>query len=149
MLSEQIRNDLKTAMKGKEEPRLTVLRGLLSAMTQELTSTGRTPQEQLTDDEILAVIRREVKRRKDAAEQFTAGNRPELAASEEAEAVVLSAYLPQMMSREEIEPIVVAKKAELGIEDKSKMGQLMGAVMSELKGKADGGDVKAVVEAQF
>ncbi len=146
MLTTEIRSQLKEAMKAKEEPRLTVLRGLLSAFTHELTTTGRTPQDELTDEEALAVIRREVKRRKDAAEQFRAGGREELAASEEAELVILEAFLPQMMSREDIAPVVAAKKEELGITDKKDMGRLMGAVMAELKGKADGADVKAEVE---
>lgn len=149
MLVDQIRDDLKTALKAKEEPRLTVLRGVLSAMTQELTATNRTPQDTLSDEEALAVIRRELKRRQDAAQQFMSGNRPELAEAEVAEAQVLQTYLPQMMSREEIEPVVKAKMEALAITDKSKMGQLIGAVMGELKGKADGADVKAVVEENF
>ena len=72
-----------------------------------------------------------------------------MAVGEEAELVVLEAYLPQLMAREDIEKVAVAKKAEMGDIDKSKMGMLMGAVMKELKGKADGADVKAVVEAMF
>ncbi len=144
---EQLRSDLKDAMKAGDDIRKTTLRGLLSACTQELTATGRTPQDTLSEDEVLSVIRREVKRRKDAAEQFRAGGRPELAQSEEAELTILETYLPQMMSREEIEPIVKAKIEALGVTDKSGAGKLIGAVMSELKGKADGSDVKAVVDA--
>ena len=142
-----LRNDLKEAMKAGDDVRKTTLRGLLSACTLELTSTNRTPQDTLSDDEILAVIRREVKRRKDAAEQFRSGGRPELAESEVVEMKILEAYLPQMMSREEIEPIVKAKVEQLDVTDKSGAGKLIGAVMAELKGKADGGDVKAVVDA--
>lgn len=149
MLSQQIRNDMKEAMKAKKEPDLTVLRGLLSAFTHELTTSGRTPQDELSDEEVLKVISREVKRRGDAIEQYTKGGRDELAAQEKAEQVVLQKYLPEMMSRDEIEKVVLAKKEALGIDDKAKMGQLIGAVMGELKGKADGGDVKEVVEAQF
>ena len=140
-----LRNDLKEAMKAGDDVRKTTLRGLLSACTLELTSTNRTPQYTLSDDEILGVIRREVKRRKDAAEQFRSGGRPELAESEVVEMKILEAYLPQMMSREEIEPIVKAKVEQLDVTDKSGAGKLIGAVMAELKGKADGGDVKAVV----
>lgn len=146
MLLDEIRSQLKDAMRAKEEPRLTVLRGLLSAFTGELTATGRTPQDTLSDEEALGVIRREVKRRRDAAEQFRAGGRDELAQGEEAELAVLESFLPQMMSREEIAPVVAAKQEELGITEKKDMGRLMGAVMGELKGKADGGDVKAEVE---
>jgi uncharacterized protein YqeY len=72
-----------------------------------------------------------------------------LAVPEKAELIELETYLPQMMSQDDIRPIAEAKKAELGIEDKSKMGMLMGAIIKELAGKADGGDVKAVVESLF
>ena len=149
MLQQQIRNEIKEAMKAKEEPKLTVLRGLLSACVQELTNTKRTPQDELSDEEVLTVIRRSLKQRRDAEEKFQNGGRPELAEKELAEARVLETYLPQMMSREDIEKVVVAKKEALGVTDKSGMGKLMGAVMGELKGKADGGDVKEVVEALF
>ena len=81
--------------------------------------------------------------------QYEAANRPELAEPEKEELVVLESYLPQMMSEEEIRPVAEAKKAELGVDDKAKMGILVGAVMKELKGKADGGDVKKVVESLF
>jgi uncharacterized protein len=146
MLYEQLRTDLKDAMKAGDDLRKTTLRGLLSACTLELTNTNRTPQDTLSDDEVLTIIRREVKRRTDAAQQFTDGGRPELAESEIAERAILEAYLPQLMSREEIEPIVQAKIAALGVTDRSAAGKLIGAVMAELKGKADGADVKAVVE---
>ena len=97
----------------------------------------------------LAVIRRGVKQRKDAIEQFTKGGRPELADNEKTECAILETYLPQMMSRDEIRTIAETKKAELNITDKSKVGQLTGAIMKELKGKADGADVKAVVDELF
>jgi len=147
MLQEQIRTELKDAMKAKEEPRLTVLRSLLSAFTQELTNTKRTPQDTLSDDEVLNVIRRSLKQRKDAAEQFRKGGREELAENEEKEAEILQTYLPAQMSIEDIEKVVATKKEALGVTDKSDMGKLMGAVMQELKGKADGGDVKTAVES--
>ena len=145
-VQEQVRADMVAAMKEKEEPKLTVLRGLLSMFTQELTATKRTPQDVLTDDEALAVIRRAVKQRNDAATQFRNGGREELAAAEEAEAAVLQTYLPAQLSKEEVETVVRTNMEALGIHDKSGMGKLMGAVMGELKGKADGGVVKEVVE---
>jgi len=146
---ENIKAELKEAMKAKEAVRLRVIRGLLTAFMNELVATGRTPQDQLTDDEVMAVIKRAAKQRKESITQYEAAARPELAAPEKEELVVLESYLPQMMSIEEITPIVEAKKAELGIDDKAKMGMLVGAVMKELAGQADGGDVKAAVEAQF
>jgi uncharacterized protein YqeY len=148
-LHESIKAELKEAMKAKEAVRLRVVRGLLTAFMNELVATSRTPQDLLTDDEVMAVIKRAAKQRKESITQYEAAGRPELAAPEKEELVVLEGYLPQMMSIEEITPVVVAKKAELGIDDKSKMGMLVGAVMKELAGKADGGDVKTVVEASF
>lgn len=133
----------------KDTVRLTVLRGLVSAFTNELVATKRTPQEKLTDEEVMNVIRRAAKQRKDSIEQFTAGGRPELAESEQAELSILETFLPQMMSKDDIKAVVDAKAAELGVTDKSKVGVLMSAVMKDLKGKADGADVKAVVESLF
>lgn len=148
-LQQDIKAELKEAMMAKDTVRLTVIRGLMTSFMNELVATGRTPQAELTDDEVLGLIRRAVKQRKDAAEQFTTAGRPELAESEQAELVVLEKYLPQMMSKDEIKTLAEAKKAELGITDKAKAGMLTGALMKDLKGKADGGDVKDVVEALF
>ncbi len=148
-LHEDIRASLKEALKAKEEVRLRTVRSMLTAFTNEAVATGGTPQTMLTDEQVLAVIKRLSKQRKESIVQYEAANRPELAAPEKDELVVLEGYLPQMMSQDEIRPIAEAKKAELGIDDKSKMGMLMGAIIKELAGKADGGDVKAVVESLF
>jgi uncharacterized protein len=146
-LHEQIKNELKEALKAKDEVRLRTVRGILTAFTNELVATGKKPQEMLPDEDAQKVINRLAKQRKDSIEQFTAGNRADLAEIEEAELAVLTAYLPTMMSQDEIRPIAEAKKQELGIADKSKMGMLVGALMKDLKGKADGSDVKVVVES--
>jgi len=122
---------------------------MLTAFMNEMVATGRTPQDELKDNEVLAVIKRMAKQRKESIVQFEANDRPELAIPEKEELVVLDSYLPTLMSQEEIRPIAETKKAELGVEDKAKMGILVGAVMKELAGKADGGDVKAVVESLF
>ena len=148
-LHQEIRDGLKIALKAKEEVRLRTIRGMLTAFTNEAVATGGTPQTQLTDEQVLSVIKRLAKQRKESIVQYEAANRPELAVPEKAELIELETYLPQMMSQDEIRPIAEAKKAELGIDDKSKMGQLMGAIIKELAGKADGGDVKAVVESLF
>ena len=129
--------------------RLRTIRSMITAFTNEAVATGGTPQTMLNDDQVLAVIKRLAKQRKESIVQYEAASRPELAVPEKDELVVLESYLPQMMSQDEIRPIAEAKKAELGIEDKSKMGQLMGAIIKELAGKADGGDVKVVVESLF
>lgn len=146
MLQDDIRTRLTAAMKAKEEPRLTVLRGLISLCTQELTATKRTPQDKLSDDEVLGLIKRSVKQRKDAAEQFRKGGREDLAQKEEAEALILSEYLPAMASFEEIQAATEQMQKKLDVSDPSKAGILVGAVMKELKGRADGAVVKEIVE---
>lgn len=146
---EEIKATLKEALKAKDEVRLRTVRSMLTAFTNELVATGKTPQDWLDDEQTLAVIKRLAKQRKESITQYEENNRPELAVPEKEELVVLETYLPQMMSQDEIRPIAEAKKAELGIEDKSKFGMLVGAVMKELQGKADGGDVKEVVESLF
>ena len=100
----------------------------------------------IDDEQGLSVIKRLSKQRKDSITQYEAAGRTDLAEPEKEELVVLEAYLPTLMTQDEIRPIAEAKKAELGVTDKSKMGVLVGAIMKELGGKADGSDVKAVVE---
>jgi len=148
-LHQEVRDQLKEAMKAKEAVRLRVVRGLLTMFMNELVATSRTPQDMLTDEETLSVIKRAAKQRKESITQYEAAGRDELAAPEKEELAVLEAYLPTLMSIEEVTPIVIAKKAELGIDDKSKMGILVGAVMKELAGQADGSVVKMAVEATF
>ncbi|MBI2475733.1 MAG: GatB/YqeY domain-containing protein [Candidatus Taylorbacteria bacterium] len=152
-LNTTIKSQIKEAMLAKDQVRLMVVRGLVAAFTNELVAKGRKPTEELADDEALAVIRRSVKQRKDSIEQFTAGGRMDLVESEKAELAVLEKYLPKTMSRDEIRKIAEAKKAEFGFADlpapagKAKLGQFVGILMKELKGRADGADVKAVAEA--
>lgn len=148
-LHEQIKGEVKEAMKAKDQVKLDVVRGLVSAMTNESVAKGRTPTDLLSDEEALAVIKRTANQRKDSIAQFIEGGRPELAESEQAELAVLQTYLPAMMSIEEIRTIVEAKKTELGITDKAKAGQLTGTIMKELAGKADGADVKKAVDESF
>lgn len=146
---ETIREDLKNAMRNKEAEKLMTLRGLVAGFTNELVASGQTPQSEITDEIVMTVLKKQAKQRKDAIEQFTAGGRDDLVASEKVELEIISAYLPATMSQEEIRVVAEAKKAELGVTDKAGMGKLMGAIISELKDKADGGDVKAVVESLF
>lgn len=145
-LHETIKGELKEALKAKDEVRLRTVRGILTSFTNELVATGKKPQDVLGDEDAIKVITRLAKQRKDSIEQFQSGGRQDLADNEAAELKVLEAYLPQMMSREEIRPIVQAKIAELGVADKAGIGKLLGALMKDLKGKADGGDVKAIAE---
>lgn len=140
---------MQQALKARDAIRLSVLRGLLSEFTNDLVAQKRKPDGQLSDEEVLVVIGRAAKQRQDSIEQFTKGRRSDLADKEKAELEILQTYLPEQLSRDEIEKIVKAKKDELGIADKSDIGKLMGAVMSELKGKADGNIVKEVVTSFF
>lgn len=148
-LHQEIKDSLKVAMKARDEVKLRTVRSMMTAFTNESINNGNTPQDLLNDDDSLKVIKRLAKQRKESIVQYEANDRPELAAPEKDELIVLESYLPQMMSIEEIIPIAEAKKAELGVDDKSKMGILVGAVMKELSGKADGSDVKSVVESLF
>ena len=147
MLSAQIREELTAAMKARDSVKMDTLRGLLSAFTNELVAKGIKPQEQISDADALAVIKRAVKQRKDSIEQFRKGNREELAQKEEAELKILETYMPAQMSREQIEVVARQVKEKLGITDKSKMGQFVGAVIKETKSQADGSVVKEIVES--
>lgn len=145
-MQDKIQEQIREAMRAKDEVRLTTLRGMLAAFTNEAVAKGKTPKDKLTDDEAAAVVKRLVKQRKDSIEQFEKGGRSDLADSERAELKILEEFLPEQMSEEQIREIVLKKKAEMGDVDKSKMGQFMGAVMKETKGQADGAVVKKIVE---
>ena len=137
------------AMKARSEIQVSVLRSLITEFTNELITLKRKPDGTLSDDEALVVIKRADKQRKDSATQFRSGGREDLAQNEESELIVLEKYLPEMLSKDEIEKVVRAKKKELGITDNAQIGQLMGAIMKEFAGKADGTDVKEVVDRLF
>ncbi len=149
MLHEEIKNKIKDAMKAHDTLALNVYRGLVTAFTNELVATGKTPQDMLPDDQVLAVINRTAKQRKDAIEQFTKGGRMDLADEDSAQLALLEAYLPKLMDKSEVENIAKAKKDELGITDATKKGMLMSALMKDLKGKADGNVVKEAVDQLF
>ena len=148
-LQETIKGQIKEAMLAKDALRLSVVRGISAAFTNELVAKMKKPTDVLTDGEALAVIKRQVKQRKDSIEQFTKGGRPELAEAEQSELSILETYLPKMMSRDEIKKIAEAMKTKMNVADKAGAGKLMGAIMKEAKGMADGSDVKAVVEEMF
>ena len=145
-LHTQIKDTVKEAMKSKNAVRLGVVRGLVAAFTNELVSLKRLPTDELSDEEVLNVIRRGVKQRKDSIEQFSKGGREDLVESEKAELTILETYLPQMMSKDEVMKVAQVKMTEMGITDKAKAGQLMGAIMKDLKGKAGGDVVKQAVD---
>lgn len=148
MLVENIQNDMRSAMKARDALRLSVLRGALSAFTNELVAKNKKPTDTLDDADAVAVLKRLAKQRKDSAEQFEKGDRAEMAQKERDELVIIEEYLPQMASREDVEKAADAKIAEIGA-DKGQMGVIIGAVMKDLGGNADGAVVKEVVAAKL
>jgi len=148
-IHETVKEEVKKAMLAKETVKLEVLRSILSAFTNELVAQKRPPSEILDDKDATTVVKHLVKQHKDSIAQFQAGGRDDLVANEKAELVYLEEYAPKMARKDEIKPVAERKKSELGINDRSKMGILIGAVMKEFGGNADGADVKAVVENLF
>jgi uncharacterized protein len=126
---EQLRGDMTSAMKAGEKDRVGALRLVLSELQKAAKEGG--------SDE-LAVLRRERKRRLEAAEQFRGGGRPELAEREESEAKIIERYLPAELDESELDAIVAAAIAETGANDVKDMGQVMKAVMAKAGGRADG-----------
>jgi uncharacterized protein YqeY len=149
MLQKQIKDSIKGAMIARDSVKLITLRGLANSMTNELIAQKRPLSDELSDEDVIKVLQRLAKQRRDAIEQFKNGGRPELVESETAELNIIEAYLPQMMSKDEIRKIAEAKKTELGVTDKAGLGKFMAALMKELRGKANGSDVKEVVESLF
>ena len=132
-LKERITEDMKTAMRAKDAARLLTIRGLLAAIKQREVDERIT----LDDTAVVAIVDRLVKQRKDSIAQFTAGNRADLVAKEEAEQAVLESYLPQRLSAEETKAEVAKIIAELGASGPADMGRVMAAVKPRLAGKAD------------
>lgn len=142
----QIREDLKNAMRAKEQLRVDTLRGVLSAFTNELVAKGRKPTDELSSDEMLAVMKRLAKQRKDSIEQFEKGGRAEMAEKEQAELSIIESYLPQMASDDDVEKAAREAIAEAGQVDASAAGKLTGAVMKKLGGNADGTVVRTILQ---
>ena len=149
MTQAELKEAIKTAMKARETVKLNVLRGIFAMVTNDLVAKGRGPEGTLTEDEMLTLITRASKQRKDSIQQFEAGGRPELAVAEKEELAIIETLLPAQMSQDEIVAAAKAKAAEMGVMDKSGANKLMGMLMKDLKGKADGTAVKAVVDSMF
>ncbi len=144
MLKDQIVADLKEAMLAKDEIRVSTLRMLKAAIMKFEVSGGA--KKEATDEDVVALVKKELKGRKDAAEQFRNGGREELAVKEEAEAKILDAYMLEQMSEEQVREVVAAVITETGAEGPADFGKVMGAAMGKLKGQADGGLVNKVVK---
>ena len=145
----QIREDLKNAMRAKDQVKVDTMRGIITAFTNELVAKGMKPTDILPEADCITVLKRLAKQRKDSADQFEKGDRPEMAAKEKAELAILEAYLPQQASRDEIVKVATELKAQLGVTDAAGAGKLMGAVIKALGGNADGAVVKEVVSSLF
>ena len=146
-IHETIKAGIPEALKAKDDAKLRTFRSLSAAMTNEVVAKKRKPDELLTDEEALSVLKRAVNQRKDSIEQFTKAGRNDLVLPEQEELAVIETLVPPMMTREDIEIITKQKLAEMGPIDRSGSGRFIGTLMQELKGRADGGDVKAVVDA--
>ena len=144
-IHETLKKSIPEALRARDEVRLRTLRSLVTAMTNEVVAKKRKPDEYLNDDEAITVLKRASNQRKDSIGQFEKASRNDLAEPEKLELAIIESYLPSMMNREDIMAIAKAKMAELGVSTKADAGKFTGALMKELRGRADGSDVKAVV----
>lgn len=141
-LSERLNEDMKQAMKSKDKFTLSTIRMVRSTIKYLEIDLKRT----LDDNEVLDILSREIKQRKDALQEFESAGRDELAASTKAEIEIIIKYLPEQLSEEEIKVIVQQTIQETGASSKSEMGKLMSALMPKVKGRADGKLVNQVVQ---
>jgi uncharacterized protein len=144
-LKEQLRADLTAAMKARDQTRTRTLRMVLTSITNEEVA-GDSARD-LTDDEVLKLLAREAKRRREAATAFADAGRDDQAASERAEEQVLSSYLPAQLSDDELAQLIAAAIAETGAAGPPAMGQVMKAVTPKVAGRADGSRVAAMVRS--
>ena len=146
-LKEQLRTDLTAAMKARDETTTRTLRMVLTSISNEEVS-GNSARD-LTDDEVLKIVGREAKRRREAATAFADAGRDDQAAAELAEEDVLSAYLPAQLSDEELSALVAAAIAETGASGPAGIGPVMKAVTPKVAGRAEGSRVAAIVRSQL
>lgn len=146
-IHENIKAGIPVALKARDEVTLRTYRSLVTMMTNEVVAKKRKPDEFLSDEDAIVVLKRAVNQRKDSIEQFTNAGRLELAEPEQQELAIISTLLPAQLTDAEIEAIVKAKIEELGFSDKSQMGKFMGMIMKEFGGNADGTVVKRIIES--
>lgn len=149
-MQEQIKAQLKQAMMEKNMDRVNLLRMISAAFTNEMVSeariaSGKTSTDPLSDEEVMKVLKRELKKRKDSIEQYTNAGRPELAEEEMAETKIIEEFLPEQMSKEEITKRISEKLSTEPI-DPTKKGQFIGTMLKELGDTADGNLVKEVID---
>ncbi len=144
-LLETVEHHLKESMKSGDSIKSETLKMLKSDLMYEKAKTGK----DLTDEKMLEVTSRAAKRRKEAIEEFRKGGREDLASKEERELVIIEAYLPAQMTEADIESFIDAKLKSLGQISSKDFGKVMGDIMKELKGKADGGAVRSILNKKL
>lgn len=146
-LQQEVMSALKDAMKSKNQTALTALRAIKSAILLAQTESGA--KEELTEEQELKILQKQVKQRKDSAAIYLEQGREDLAAPELAEAEVISQFLPEALSDEDIEKVVVMTIEKVGAEGMKDMGKVMGIVSKELAGQADGKTISNIVKAKL
>ena len=144
-LKSQLESDLKNAMRERDKAKRDALRMLLAAIKQEEVDNRHT----LDDEGVTAVLSRQMKQRRESIADYEKAGQPDQVEKERYEMNLIEGYLPQMMSQEEIEPIVAQIISDLGVTDMKGMGQVMGQVMAQLQGKADGRLVSQIVRQRL
>ena len=145
MIINKISSDLKEAQLARDEVKVSTFRLLLSEIKNAQIAKGG----QLSDEDTIVIVQREVKKRKEAAAGFRSGAREQQALKEEAEAKILEGYLPAQLTNEELTKLVEDSITEVGVTTIADMGKVMGIVMSKVSGKADGGTVSAIVKEKL
>ena len=144
-LKETLNNDIKTAMKAKDKETLAVLRMIKTAVQ----AAEIDKKEELNAEEELTILAREAKQRRESLVEFVKAGRDELVAKTEAEIEIVERYLPKQLSVEEVKEVIATVAEKIGATTQKEFGKLMGAVMQELKGKADGNVIKEQVKAHL
>ncbi len=144
-IAERLTDDMKSSMRAGDTRTTGVLRLLRAAMKNEEIKLGH----ELSEDEAMKILQREAKQRRDSIEQYNAGGRPELAAGEEAELVIVNAYLPQPMSQDDLAKVVDEVIAAQGATSPAQMGTVIGGVMSRVGAAAEGGAVSKIVRERL
>lgn len=144
-LVERLNEDMKQAMRDKDKFKLSVIRMVRSAIKYVEVNERRVPD----DNEVLELLNREVKQRKDSLQEFEKAGRDDLASDVRAEIEIIQAYLPQQFSEEEVKAIVKQTIEDVGASSKADMGKVMGALMPKVKGRADGKLVNQLVQDQL
>lgn len=139
---DQLNQDLKDAMRNRDKQRLSVIRSVKSSLQNEVINKGQ----ELIDDEVLSVLNREMKQRKESLYEFEQADRKELVDKTNIEIQILSEYMPSQLSDEELRQVVLEMIDDVGATSKSDMGKVMGAIMPKVKGRADGSKVKNLVQ---